>query len=120
MPTVTLSNVPLPPSVWIMRRITASDSFEPNVAKVLPSKSFGDLIALFEASEHQMALGFCCTCITCLIFAPLVVYMPTLVRFDSAKSAWPLFAACSAPACATATMSTSRPTCLKYPLFFAT
>ena len=103
-----------------MRRITASDSFEPNVAKVLPSKSFGDLIALFEASEHQMALGFCCTCITCLIFAPLVVYMPTLVRFDSAKSAWPLFAACSAPACATATMSTSRPTCLKYPLFFAT
>ena len=112
--------MPLPPSVWIMRRITASDSFEPNVAKVLPSKSFGDLIALFEASEHQMALGFCCTCITCLIFAPLVVYMPTLVRFDSAKSAWPLFAACSAPACATATMSTSRPTCLKYPLFFAT
>ena len=24
------------------------------MAKVLPSKSFGDLIALFEASEHQM------------------------------------------------------------------
>ena len=57
VPTVTLSNVPLPPSVWIMRRITASDSFEPNVAKVLPSKSFGDLIEVFEASEHQIVFG---------------------------------------------------------------
>ena len=67
VPTVTLSNSPLPPSVWIMRRTTASDSLEPKVAKVLPSKSLGDLTAVLDASAHQMALGFCCTCSTCLM-----------------------------------------------------
>ena len=28
------------------------------------------LISVLEASEHQMALGFCCTCSTCLMVAP--------------------------------------------------